>query len=140
MSRGGAAEPLVTLAHFLGIVACIQTTPILIAACQQIAGTAFDDGVGLAAFLEIVEDEQVRIIAGRGLLEATVRLAQERFQTLLQVGQRRGINAQLHLQRACHPAIGQLDRLCSRGFQQIALRRPRENLRARWRCCFSWYR
>ena len=106
MGRRRAAEPLVTVFLVLARVEAFERRQHLVTAGQQVLGSARHFRLGLVSLFEVIENEQVRVVAGRGLLEATARLAQHRFQTLLQVGQGRRIEGHLIFECARNPGFG----------------------------------
>ena len=75
----------------------------------------------LIALLEIVENEQIGVVARRSLLETAVRLAQQRIESLLQIGQRGRINLYLTFESAIDPCFGQRHGLRGRAFQNVAM-------------------
>ena len=74
----------------------------------------------LAALAEIIEHQEIGIIAGRSLLEAAVRLAQERFETLLQGSQHGRVDVGLQAERTGDPVRGQHELMAGHAFQHVA--------------------
>src|SRR5260370_4952 len=116
-----AAEPFVAAALRLIWIFAFKSHQALIAVGEQFAGPAFELGLGLLAFLQVIEDEHVGVVAARSLLEAAARLTEQRLQTLLQVGERRGKHLHLALEGPLEPRLRK-DYLLLRGaFENIAM-------------------
>ena len=77
----GRAEPLEALPRLAAACPGTRTTRASRSPCRAIPSPASRPRVGLVGLVHVVEDQHVRVVRGRGLLEAAVRLAQQALQT-----------------------------------------------------------
>ena len=123
VGRSGAAEPLVAALLLVGHIQAFKARQFGIAAAEEVLGPCghLRLVLRLIGFLQVVQDEEVRVVAGGSLLEATVRLAEQGFEAILQIGQRRGVDRHLHLEGAGQDVFRHLDDVDRLLLEEVAL-------------------